>query len=63
MGHLTLKSDQDHAAEMASYTASILRINRAFPNLSRNNRAINSDWENTLANEIHRAMGYRREHF
>ena len=60
---LRLKSDQDHAAEMASYTASILRINKAFPSLSRNNRATNSDWENTLANEIHRAMGYRREHF
>ena len=59
---MRLSSDQDYNAELAGYSAQILRIHAAFPELGGNNRSANSDLEQKFAERLHSAMGWRRDH-
>ena len=57
-----LSSDQDFAANLAGYSTAIMNLHRVFPEMEGNTRTANSDLQIKFQGELHRAMGWRRDH-
>ena len=47
---------------MAGYSAQMIRLHDAFPAMTGVNRTANSNLEIKFQGELHRAMGWRRDH-
>jgi hypothetical protein len=58
----TYSSRQDFGATMAGYSAQMIRLHDAFPAMTGVNRTANSNLEIKFQGELHRAMGWRRDH-
>ena len=59
---MTYSSRQDFNATMAGYSSQMMRLHAAFPTMGGVNRTTNSDLEIKFQGELHRAMGWRRDH-